>query len=124
MIIAVDITAQKRGKASDAILARASAAISASLDIDVTLHNLARVVVPELADLCIVFLTGERGAVRVATVVHADPTRIELIRTISERYPSPPDAPHGYQYVLRTGKSDIVPVMTNEILASVASNEE
>jgi PAS domain S-box-containing protein len=124
MIIAVDITAQKRRKISDAVLARASASLSASLDTDMTLHNLARVVVPDLADLCIVFLKDEHGAVRVATVVHADPTKLELIRTLSERYPSPADAPHGYQYVLRTGKSDIIPVMTDEILASVASNEE
>ncbi|HLM75287.1 MAG TPA: ATP-binding protein, partial [Polyangiaceae bacterium] len=124
MIIAVDITAQKRRKISDAVLARASASLSASLDTDMTLHNLARVVVPDLAELCIVFLKDEHGAVRVATVVHADPTKLELIRTLSERYPSPADAPHGYQYVLRTGKSDIIPVMTDEILASVASNEE
>lgn len=124
MIIAVDITEKKRGDHSNALLARAGAAVSASLDMEVTLHNLANVVVPELADMCMVFLTDERGEVRVGTVVHADPTKIELIRTLCERYPHPGDAPHGYQYVLRTGKSDIVPVMTNEVLASVACSEE
>ncbi|NUQ75595.1 MAG: response regulator [Polyangiaceae bacterium] len=124
MILAIDTTEQKRVDHSLGLLTRASSALTASLDLDVTLNSLARVVVPELADLCIVFLKGEGDEVRVATVVHADPTKAELIRVLSERYPNPPDAPHGYQYVLRTGRTDIVPVMTDDVLASVACNEE
>jgi PAS domain S-box-containing protein len=124
MILGVDITEQKRAERADTILARATASLSASLDINVTLNNLARIVVPDLADLCIVFLGGGPEAVRVATVAHADPTKAELLRTLCERYPHPPDAPHGYQYVLRTGKPDIVPVMTDDVLASVACDEE
>jgi PAS domain S-box-containing protein len=124
MILGVDITEQKRAERADALLARAIGSLSASLDINVTLNHLARIVVPDLADLCIVYLGGGREPVRVAIVAHADPTKAELIRTLCERYPHPPDAPHGYQYVLRTGKPDIVPVMTEEVLASVACNEE
>ena len=64
------------------LLATASDVLSQSLDYDETLAALARVVVPGVADWCIVDIIDERGPVRVS-VVQADPTKADLAARIA-----------------------------------------
>jgi PAS domain S-box-containing protein len=71
--IVSDITERKRAEESLRFLAEASAILSASLDYEKTLENLAKLAVPFLADLCIVDIV-ENGTVRRMGVAHADPS--------------------------------------------------
>jgi signal transduction histidine kinase/CheY-like chemotaxis protein len=54
-------------------LAAAGERLSASLDVEGTLHELARIAVPALADLCVVDVVEPDGSLRRAAVTHADP---------------------------------------------------
>ena len=58
-----------------AFLARASEALSSSLDYQTTLEHVAELVVRELSDWCAIDVREEDGEIRRMTVIHRDPTR-------------------------------------------------
>lgn len=70
--IVSDITERKRAEESQRFLAEASAILSASLDYDKTLGQLAKLAVPFLADLCIVDII-ENAVVRRMGIARREP---------------------------------------------------
>jgi PAS domain S-box-containing protein len=106
-----------------AFLADASSALARSLDYEVTLAKVADLVVPTFADWCAIDVV-EDGRLHRLAVAHVDPAKVQLAREIEERYPSNPDAPRGSWHVLRTGESDLIPEITDEMLVTMARDEE
>ena len=51
-------------------------------------------------------------------MAHTHPERIALVRELQERYPADPSADQGGYGVLRTGVSQLVPEVTDELLAA------
>src|SRR5438067_10537839 len=86
-------------------LAQASELLASSLDYEMTLRHVARLVVPRLADWCTVHVVEEGGALRQVAVEHADPEKSRWAREIGERYPVDLDEPGGMAHVLRTGEA-------------------
>src|SRR5690606_13618406 len=74
----VDITKQKREEKRQRLLAEVGRLMGASFDHATRLSDLARVVVPDLADWCMVGLVEESGDLRRLEVVHADPTKAHI----------------------------------------------
>ena len=64
-------------------LAEATRVLVTSLDTTETLGRVARVLVPAMADYCLMSMMMKNGSFRLATVVHRDPDRQELIRQLS-----------------------------------------
>jgi GAF domain-containing protein/CHASE3 domain sensor protein len=106
-----------------AFLAQASALLSASLDPRATLAELARLAVPDLADWCSVALAAEGGPETVS-VAHADPAKVALAEELQRRYPPDPDAATGAPGVIRTGRSQLVERIDDEMLTAAARDEE
>jgi serine phosphatase RsbU (regulator of sigma subunit) len=106
-----------------AFLADASVELAGSRDVDGTLNSIARLVVPRLADWCVVHLAEERG-LRPVTVTHADPAKAAWARGVDERYPVDPHAPTGVPRVIATGVSERYPDITDEMLLAAARDEE
>jgi signal transduction histidine kinase len=69
-------------------LAETTAMLGTSLDYETTLERLTRLVVPALADCCVVDVLDERRQVRQVAVAHVDPEREALVRELEERYPT------------------------------------
>lgn len=107
-----------------AFLAEASAILSASLDYETTLTNVVQLVVPTLADWCAVDIVQDNQTVQRLAVAHVDPQKIELAHKLHQRYPPNPDAAYGSPYVLRTGKSELVPNIPDELIVQGARDEE
>ena len=63
-------------------LAAASQRLAASLDYDHTLAAVARLVVPRLADYCLVDVVEEDGSIRRVAVAHADPDKEPLVHQL------------------------------------------
>ena len=63
-------------------LAEAGELLSASLEADQILRDLARLVVPTIADLCIVDARGADGTLRRVEVIHADPSLAALAEVL------------------------------------------
>jgi PAS domain S-box-containing protein len=72
------------------LLARASDVLGESLDFRAALADLARLIVPHLADWCAVDLVEANGFHKIS-VAHSDPAKVELARELVRRYPSDPD---------------------------------
>jgi signal transduction histidine kinase/CheY-like chemotaxis protein len=103
-------------------LAEAGNLLTSSLDYRSTLRHLTSLVVPRLADWCAVQLAGS-GADDMA-LAHVDPTKVEVLREIFRRYPLPPDSPHGYPHVMRTGEPQLVSVVAPGVLEAAAMSAE
>ncbi len=105
-------------------LAEASTLLVGSLDYTTTLESLTRLVVPELADWCSVYMLTEGGGVELLAVMHQDPSRVELAREMSRRQPIDLSAPGGVGKVLRTGQSEWMSVVPEEALIGAAREPE
>jgi len=113
-----DVTARRRAEETFHFLAEVNAALSASLDYEATLGSLARIVVPQLADWCTVSTLEPDGSIRQLAVAHVDPAKVELARELESRYPTDPNAPTGVPNVLRTGKSELLAEIPDELLVA------
>ncbi len=122
--IARDVTARKRAADAERFLAEAGALLGASLDDEATLAHLAALAVPRLADWCVVHLVDDAGTLRPLAMAHADPTKAPLAAALQQRYPPAPDAPAGPVHVLRTGRSELVPAVTDAQMAAYAQDAE
>jgi hypothetical protein len=89
----------------------------------VTLANVAKLAVPGFADWCAIDVVEDDRLHRLA-VEHVDPAKVALAVEVEERYPSERDAPGGPWEVIRTGRSILVPEVTDEMLVAGAKDEE
>ncbi|MBA3317734.1 MAG: response regulator [Gemmatimonadales bacterium] len=99
-------------------LSQASATLAASLDYEVTLRELARMLVPTLGDWCTLHVVDERGTPRFMGGAHRDPARDLLVRVLCE---------HGDRRIpfglpLTAGLEPVE--VTEELLRSVAFDDE
>ena len=120
------ITAQEvaaRQSAKLVFLADASTELASSLDYQVTLAKVAQLAVPTFADWCGIDMV-EDGRLHRLAVAHVDPAKVELARELAERYPADPDAPNGAWNVMRTGRSELIAEITDEMLLAGAIDEE
>jgi PAS domain S-box-containing protein len=105
-------------------LAEASEVLASSLDYKETLKNLARLVVPHLAHWCAIDMLEEDGSINQLALTHEDPDRIAWAQELRRRYPPDPDAPQGVHHVLRSGKAEVYPEVTDEMLVAAARDAE
>jgi signal transduction histidine kinase len=119
-----DISERKRTEEANHYLAKASEILNRSLDYHVTLNDLAKLVVPELADWCAVAIADDQGELQQLAVAHADRDKVRLGHELNERYPPKPDAPTGPYAVMRTGKPELYEDITDEMIASGAVDED
>jgi PAS domain S-box-containing protein len=111
-----DIDDQKRAAEGLRVLAEASELLTSALDYEATLKALTGLVVPRLADWCAVEMVGEDGQLRLISVAHVVPRKMDLAWELRLRYPPDPKAPTGFYQVLRTGSADFVPEISDEML--------
>ena len=119
-----DVTAMKRAETQTRMLAEANDILASSLDYEHTLRNVAWLAVPSLADWCAVDLLDAQGGPRRVVVAHPDEARLALAERL-RRYQSPdPRGEQGLAAVLRTGRSELYPEISAEMLEAAAVDEE
>ena len=107
-----------------AFLADATKVLVSSLDYDVTLNQLAELVVPALADWCVIQLAAAGGQIDTVAIAHSDPDKMALARRLQERYPPDPDAHVGAGRVIRTGESELIRDIPESMLEELVSDPE
>ncbi|MEY2495395.1 MAG: hypothetical protein QOJ45_1887 [Verrucomicrobiota bacterium] len=107
-----------------AFLADASNVLASSLDYQTTFENLAALVVPRLADFCVVLATDESGAMKQVAVAHRDVADEPTLRKLTEEFPSSTAAQRSGASVFKTGKSQMVCDLHNGELLEVFEHEE
>lgn len=111
------------GRQRMTFLAEASDVLSGSLDYEETLTTVVRLAVPFLADWCSLDVREKDGSIRRVAVSHADPTKADLAAAAAH-YPPDPYGRHPRTVALRTGRSQLVPDVTEEWLKAIANSDE
>jgi serine phosphatase RsbU (regulator of sigma subunit)/anti-sigma regulatory factor (Ser/Thr protein kinase) len=104
-------------------LAEGSVVLSSSLDYRTVLEAVADLVVPRLADWCVVQLV-ENGTLTTVALTHFDPAKVAWAQQYADRWPTDMDAPTGAPNVIRTGVSEVYPHIPEELLVAAALDEE
>jgi len=120
----VDITERKRIEEQERFLAEASAILATSLEYQTTLENLARLVVPQLADWCCIYVVEADGSFAPVTVTHADPVKEQWAKELIRRYPLNLNSSYGTAQAIYNGKSVLYPEIPDSFLEAITSNLE
>jgi signal transduction histidine kinase len=107
-----------------AFLSNISRVLASSLDYERTLQNIARLAVPYAADGCIVDMVQPDGTLRRVAVAGLDRAAEELAYEMLRRYPPAPGGPHPMMVVVRTGRSIVLPEISDELLVAAAHDAE
>ncbi len=105
-------------------LATASQTLSESFDYSDRLKKVAELAVPKIADWCTVDILDKDGILQRLAVVHTDPQKVALAFELQRRFPPNPEAPSGTYNVIRTGKSEFYPDITEELVVASTDNRE
>jgi len=119
-----NITAKKKAEEARHYLDRATELFTSPLDPEERLADLARLIVPRLADWCGVDVVDDHGTLKQVAVAHVDPEKVHWARELNRRYPPRPDATTGPPNVLRTGQPELYPEITDEMLVASAMDDE
>ena len=107
-----------------AFLADASNVLAGSLEYHKTFHSLAHLVVPRLADFCVVLASEEDCGLRQVAVAHSNLVDEPTLRKLAEEFPSSSVAKTSGAHVVKTGQSEICCDMDNGALQQVFDRPE
>lgn len=107
-----------------AFLAQAGLVLDSSLEFEETLHRLADLTVPELAQLAVVDLLEDGGVIKTAVASAEDPERARAVETMRREHPLRLDGPHPVAEVLRTGRARLEATMSPEFQSVIAEGPE
>jgi PAS domain S-box-containing protein len=119
MLMLHDVTQRKRSEDAHRFLANASTLLASSLDYETTLATVARLVVPFLADWCVVYIRGADQTTYCAIIVAADPAKQALADDLrlGDR-----QLPPSYLRLPRTGQSQLIVDVSDADLADLAAD--
>ena len=113
---------QRRTREHAGFLAQASAALAGSLDLDTTLHTVAELSVPGIADSCAIHLLDETGAVRLVAAVHVDPLKAAAMSTLAD--PGDSASSRIWQRTIRDGQSEMLSDITKELVVQALHGDQ
>jgi PAS domain S-box-containing protein len=116
-----NITGRKRAEANQRFLADASAVLAASIEYEETLGTVVRLVVPHLADSCVLHLRSDDGTLRRERILHVDPEIDARLRGALSRTPTEPPPPRSpVARVMESGKAELIPEMSDASLRDLS----
>ncbi len=106
-------------------IAEVGTVLDAALDYRRALEEFARIAVPRLGDWCVIDVLEADGSLARLAAAHADPDRQALIEELRDGYPADPNAEQGLPFTIRTGESQLIPDVTEEMLevGAIAQDE-
>src|ERR687893_700632 len=90
------------------LLAAAGPAVAATLDYEQTLEDITRLIVPELADWCLLDIAEDDGSINQLAAAHAEEEKEHLLRKLREHRRFGEGDPGSTAEVLRTGQSMLI----------------
>jgi PAS domain S-box-containing protein len=109
-----DITDRRRAEIAQHFLAEASSVLASSLDYDVTLRQVAHLVVPRIADWCAVYVVDPDGTIERLASAHVQPAKAALASEIERIEPIDAEDATGVAAVIRTGRAEVVSALPGD----------
>lgn len=115
-----DISEKRKIEKAERFLLKASEILNSSLDYQTTLKNVAKLMVPHLADWCLMHILQEDQTLCHAAIAHKNPARLKWAREFLKKYPFQKNAKAGIFHVLKTRKSELYPDISESFLKQFA----
>ena len=112
----VDTTEDRTRLQAQSFLADATKELARSLNWEATIQRVARLAVPLMADCCMVDIMEPDGSLSLIAVAHVDPAQVEWARELRRRFPPDAADTSGVAHVARTGVSELVPEISQELI--------
>ncbi|QRK07690.1 AAA family ATPase [Archangium violaceum] len=113
----IEVDERRRAESTVRFLAESSLALAESLDLETTLNRITRLVVPRLADWCLVIVKDKGGMPRPVAITHVDPNKEPRLRDFMEQYLAKGEsASEALLRVLRTGQPLLLPEITDSVV--------
>jgi PAS domain S-box-containing protein len=120
-VVLRDITERKRFELAQKFLAEAGSALVSSIDIDKTLETVANLIVPELADWCVIYAQRDDRGVARSAIAHHDPELQQQLRRQSLHLPVTRET-HMVHRVLATGAPILLKQVSEGQLREMGEN--
>ena len=118
--VARDVSDDHRFGDAQALLTRFGSLVASCLDYESTLANVARMVVPTLADWCSIDMLGADGKLSCMEVACSDSTKFALAARLRSASPKRPE--HPALRALKSGRLSSIPEVTPERLRAIAND--
>ena len=105
------------------LLTEATELFASSLDYERTLTRITELAVPRIADWCAVDIVNE-GKIQRLAVAHIDPAKVRWANELAQKFPVDVNAPTGVPRVVRSGKSEFIPEITQAMIDAANLKEE
>ncbi|MBO0350185.1 PAS domain S-box protein [Phormidium pseudopriestleyi FRX01] len=119
-----DITERRQAELRQYFLAEVSSVLASSLDYPTTLTSLANLVVPTIADYCVIYIVEDAGQISGLAMAHTDRTKEALLRQMEQHYPLDLNHEDGIVQVVSSGKPILIPALTEEMRVAAARDPE
>ncbi|HYO55004.1 ATP-binding protein [Archangium sp.] len=123
-VLTRDISERKHMERAQRLFVEAERLFLTEKDPDQAVVALARLLVPELADGCLLFLLKPSGELEPRAVLHISPEKERLFWDIIHHGAPRRERPHGALQALRTGRTERLFEVTPELMKEVAEDAE
>jgi PAS domain S-box-containing protein len=106
------------------LIASTSDIVQRTLDPEVMMIEVARLLARELGDWCFIFLRAEPKGIRQVAAMHRDPERQRLSWELLQRYPLDPERDEGPAATMRDGRPRLYREVDDRLLASISADED
>ncbi len=111
-----DIAERKQAEERQHLLNHVSDLLVSSLDHQLTLQEIAELIVPALADYCRIAILDEQHQIKEIKVNHIDPRKIALVQALYDQYKDRATTTHGLQRILEQGKAELISIISESQL--------
>ncbi len=120
----ISVNAHPVGELAMSLLIEAGAVLASSLDLTTTMSQVARLTVPQLADLCVIDLRDEDGSIKDVAVASVQEGLARELEALRASYPLDPRGEHPVAQVIRNGEPVLLAKMSSTQLSSFAQGSE
>lgn len=122
--INIDVSDRKQAVLNSYFLAEASKILSSSLNYETTLQNVAKLAVPQIADWCLIGIINKDNIYEHIAVSHKDTKMVKWATAVGKEYPPDMNSSTGLAKVLRTGKAELYPLITDDMMKMTARDKK
>ena len=122
-VILRDTTEQKRAQHDERFLADVGAVLAATLDAQETLASIAKLVLRDLSDFCLVDFVDEKGEIRRLHVESSDPAKAAIAEAL-KRLALDPSRPYLSSTILQTRRSQLIATVSPDTLQASTQSDE
>ncbi|HEY2382639.1 MAG TPA: response regulator, partial [Terriglobia bacterium] len=121
--LTLDITGFKTSEANQRFLAQASAVLSSSLDFSSVIEKITHLIVPNLADWCVVDLAVPGGTPKRIAVAHRSPEKEKWMKDLETKYPLKIGQESPIFSAIESGQPVLWRSVPDSVVASVVQDE-